>query len=58
MPWTFDDDAVLTHAVAQGLSLQLLSARLRRSQSAIVARARELGLEIEADRPSLRNETR
>jgi hypothetical protein len=46
LAWTHEEDAVLTHAVAQGVSLQRLAIRLYRSKGSIRTRARELGLEI------------
>ena len=46
MAWTHDEDAILTHAAAQGVSLQRLTVRLNRSKGSILTRARELGLEI------------
>jgi hypothetical protein len=50
MAWTHDEDAILTHAVVQGVSLQRLTVRLNRSRVSIVTRARELGLEIKTVR--------
>jgi hypothetical protein len=46
MAWPDEDDEILKQAVAQGVSLQRLTVRLKRSKNAVLARARELGLEM------------
>jgi hypothetical protein len=46
MAWTYEEDAVLTNAIAQGVSLQRLTIRLNKSKSSILKRAGELGLTI------------
>ena len=44
--WTVEEDAALILAVQKKVSFTRLSARLRRSESAIRARARFLGLPV------------
>jgi hypothetical protein len=45
--WTADDEAKLKEMAARGLYLRNIALRLRRSESSIIRRARELGVKIE-----------